>query len=63
MDDNISENDNYDERLNSEIERRIDAMERPDYVFPARFSKRHYLVAAIVAIACLALIITGAFIR
>lgn len=48
--------------LNEEIERRIEEMESEDYEFPKRFSKLDYAVTAVVAIACLALVICGAFI-
>lgn len=48
--------------LNTEIEKRIDEMEQPDYEFPRRFSKTDYIVTVTVAFICLALIIAGAFV-
>lgn len=51
----------YEEKLNSEIEKRLDIMESPDYVFPARFGKRDYIIVAVVVAFCLIFIIVGAF--
>jgi hypothetical protein len=52
----------HDVILNKEIIKRIEAMERRDYIFPARFSKRNYIIVAIVAIVCLVIMIIGAII-
>lgn len=48
--------------LNEEIEKRIEEMERDDYEFPRRFSRLDYIVTAVVAVVCLALIICGGFV-
>ena len=48
--------------LNEEIEKRIEEMEKEDYEFPKRFSGLDYMVTVVVAAACLALVICGAFI-
>lgn len=50
----------YERQLNEEIERRIEAMEHPDYPFPKRFGRRDAVVWAVVVIACLALVLLGA---
>lgn len=44
-----------------EIKARIDAMEDDGYVFPKRFTKRDYIITFVVVLACLALVIAGAF--
>ncbi len=48
--------------LQQEIEKRIITMEDKSYEFPARFSRKDYIITAIVAAVCLAAIIGGAFI-
>ena len=50
----------YGDRLNREIEARIEEMERSDYRFPERFSRRDYLVWAAVVVLCLILLAVGA---
>ena len=50
----------YEAQLNRETERRIAGLERPDYPFPKRFSRRDYLVWAAVALAWLGVILLGA---
>ena len=52
----------YDEKLNAEIEKRISEMEKPDYEFPQRFSKGDYVFTAVVVGICLIAVIAGAFI-
>ena len=42
-----------------QLEERISAMEQEGYNFPARFSKKDYISVALVAAACLVLIIIG----
>ena len=46
--------------LEQEIIKRIEDMEKPDYEFPLRFSKKDYIVTAVVVVLCFALIIFGA---
>lgn len=58
----MKQNENNADELNIEIERRISEMEKPNYEFPQRFSKRDYIFAAAVAVICLAAIIVGGFI-
>lgn len=57
----MSKND-YEEKLNEEIEKRISEMEQKDYVFPKRFGKRDYIILAAAAAVCLVMIIVGAYI-
>lgn len=52
----------YDQKLNAEIERRIAEMENPEHEFPQRFSKGDYIATAAVVLICLAAVIAGAFI-
>lgn len=47
--------------MNEEIEKRIDEMESKDYEFPKRFSKKDYMIVAILVIFCLIMIIWGAY--
>ncbi|MGN0587442.1 MAG: hypothetical protein ACI4JF_09160 [Oscillospiraceae bacterium] len=58
----MDKNNNYEEKLNAEIEKRISEMEQSDYVFPKRFGKRDYIILAAVAAVCLVMIIVGAYI-
>lgn len=53
---------NYERKIDEETEKRISEMEKPDYVFPERFSKRDYIITALVAAVCLAAVIAGGFI-
>lgn len=50
-------------QLDKEIEKRIQAMESKDYKFAQRFSKKDYIITAVVVIVCLVAIIAGAFIK
>lgn len=52
---------NYEKNLDDEIEKRIEIMESSDYIFPQKFNKRDYIVSAVVAILCIAIIIYGAY--
>ena len=55
-------NDNYESRFLDEVEKKISEMEDESYEFPKRFSKKDYIVTAIVILICLAGVILGAFI-
>lgn len=52
----------YEKALHEEIEKRLEEMEKPDFEFPQRFSKRDYLITAVVAVVCLVILIIGAYI-
>lgn len=54
--------DNYEPRFFDEVEKKISEMEDESYEFPKRFSKKDYMVTAIVILICLAGVIGGAFI-
>lgn len=58
--DNTNKTD-YEKRLDSEIEKRLNAMESPDYAFPTRFGKRDYIIVSIVVVFSLIVLIIGAF--
>ena len=47
--------------LNTEIEKRIEEMEKPGYEFPKKFTRLDYAVTGTVAFICLALIVIGGF--
>ncbi len=49
----------YEEKLNAEIERKVAAMERDDYVFPKRLNRRDYIIIVSVCLVCLAFLILG----
>lgn len=53
------QNEDYEEQLDAEIERRICEMEKNDYEFPKRFAKKDYIILALVAAICLAMLIIG----
>ncbi len=55
-------NDNYEARFMDEVEKKISEMEKESYEFPKRFSKKDYIVTAIVILICLLGVIGGAFI-
>ena len=55
-------NDNYESCFLDEVEKKISEMEDESYEFPKRFSKKDYIVTAIVILVCLAGVILGAFI-
>ncbi len=57
----MSEKNDYEEKLNAEIEKRISEMERSDYKFPKRFGKSDYVFLAAVCAVCLAAVIAGGF--
>lgn len=46
-------------RLNQETEARITQMERQDYVFPRRFSRRDWLVWGLVTAGSLVMLLLG----
>jgi hypothetical protein len=54
--------EDWETQLNSEIEKSIAEMESATYEFPEKFKKKDYVIVAIVAAICLAIIIVGAFI-
>lgn len=60
MKDNNAEQ--FEEQFMREVENRIQKMENESYEFPKRFSKKDYIVTAIVIFVCLAGVIGGAFI-
>lgn len=49
----------YDKTLQADILSRIEEMEQPSHPFPARFSARDYLLAALVALISLGMLIWG----
>lgn len=51
----------YEKRLNSEIENRLNTMESSNYIFSERFSKRDYAVVLVIVVLCLIFLIIGAF--
>ena len=54
--------ENVQKSLDEEIEQRICEMEKTDYEFPRRFSKKDYIITGIVVFVCLGLVIADAFI-
>lgn len=52
----------HEEKIDREIEKRILEMEKSDYEFPKRFSRKDYIITVAVIIVCLAAIIAGAYI-
>lgn len=52
---------NYEEKLNSEIEKRLNIIESPSYNFLAPLNKCDYFLVVIVVLICLAFLIMGAF--
>lgn len=54
--------EDYQARFMEEIELKIKEMEKDSYEFPKRFSKKDYLVTAVVILICLVGVIGGAFI-
>lgn len=61
----MKENDetDYERKLNIIIEERLSKMERPEYKFAKRFSKRDYFFTAAVAVVCPAFVLMSAFIN
>ena len=55
-------NNNYETRFLDEVEKKISEMEDESYEFPKRFSKKDYIITAIVIFVCLVGVILGAFI-
>ena len=51
----------YENKLNAEIEKRIEEMESADYEFPQRFNRTDWFVLAVVCAVSLAVIIMGAW--
>lgn len=49
----MNQNDEIIQKLNAEIERRIEEMEKPNYQFPKRFSRKDYIITTVVAMLCL----------
>ena len=58
----MSEKNDYEEKLNREIESRIGEMESDEYEFPERFGKRDYIALGTVIAVSLIMLIIGAFI-
>ena len=54
--------DNYEDCFMEEVEKKIQEMETESYEFPKRFSKKDYIITAIVILVCLAGVVGGAFI-
>jgi len=52
----------YEKLLTEEVESKISEMESQSYEFPERFSKKDYILTAVVILVCLAGVILGAFI-
>lgn len=50
----------YEQMLHEEIEKRLGKMEKPDYQFPQRFSKKDYFIVVAVSVFCLVMLIIGA---
>ena len=50
----------FEGQLDRETEARIARMEEPDYPFPRRFSRRDWLLWAVVTLGSLAMLILGA---
>ena len=50
-----------EDALEMEIIRKIREMEDPAYIFPPRFSKNDYITVGICILACLAMLIGGAY--
>ena len=53
---------NYEAHFMDEVEKKILEMENESYEFPKRFSKRDYIVTAILILICLVGVVGGAFI-
>ena len=53
------ERSEFEQKLDEETEARIARMEQEDYAFPRRFSRRDYLLWALVTAACLVLVVLG----
>lgn len=51
----------YENKLNMEIEKRINVMESQNYLFAKRFNKVDYITTAIVAVVCIVILIFGAY--
>ena len=49
----MKQNDEIIQNLNAEIERRIEEMEKTNYQFPERFSRKDYIITTVVAVLCL----------
>lgn len=59
MNNNI-END-YENKLDKEIEKRINVMESTEYSFAKRFSSTDYIITAVVVFICIIILIIGAY--
>ena len=57
----MGKSNDYEEKLNAEIEKRICEMESDEYEFPERFGKRDYIVLSVVVIVSLVMVIIGAW--
>ena len=51
----------YENKLDMEIEKRINLMESQNYLFAKRFNKVDYIITAIVAVICIVILIFGAY--
>lgn len=52
----------YEESFMEEVEKKIIEMEKENYEFPQRFSKKDYIITGIVVVICLIGVVLGAFI-
>lgn len=57
----MNQNDEIIQNLNAEIEKRIEEMEKQDYQFPERFSRKDYIITTVVAVLCLLGIVFAGF--
>ncbi|MBE6071893.1 MAG: hypothetical protein E7208_08025 [Clostridium butyricum] len=51
----------YENKLDKEIEKRINVMESSDYLFPRRFSKTNYIFTLAVIFLCIIILIIGVY--
>ena len=54
---------NIQEEMNEEIEKKIEAMEQTDYMFPKRFTTKDYIIVTIVIIVCFIFILYGSILQ
>ncbi len=51
----------YEAKLDKEIEKRINIMESPEYLFPKKFSKSNYMFTFAVIFLCIIILIIGVY--
>lgn len=49
----MSTETDFETELNAEVTKRLDMMEEPDYAFPDRMRKSDFVIAGVLAAACL----------